>query len=91
MKGVTIIIIIIIPILPMINMRQRSSDFSRSHSHLSDRVRFLFLFFLKLFLAVLGLHCYTWALSSCGEQGLLFVAGRKLLVVVASLVAEHGL
>ena len=29
-----------------------------------------------------GLHCCTWALSSCREQGLL---------AVASLVAEHGL
>ena len=29
--------------------------------------------------------------SSCGEQGLLFVAVRGLLTVVASLVAEHGL
>ena len=29
--------------------------------------------------------------SSCGEQGLLFVAVRGLLIVVASLVAEHGL
>ena len=29
--------------------------------------------------------------SSCGERGLLFVAVRRLLIVVASLVAEHGL
>ena len=28
--------------------------------------------------------------SSCGEQGLLFIAVRRLLIVVASLVAEHG-
>ena len=32
-----------------------------------------------------------WAFSSCGEQGLLFVAVCGLLTVVASLVAEHGL
>ena len=31
------------------------------------------------------------AFSSCGEQGLLFVAVHRLLIVVASLVAEHGL
>ena len=31
------------------------------------------------------------AFSSCGEQGLFFVAVRGLLIVVASLVAEHGL
>ena len=49
-----------------------------------------FLFFLKLiyfwlrwiFLAVQG---------SCGERGLLFVAVRRLLIAMASLVAEHGL
>ena len=43
------------------------------------------------FLAVLGLHCCTQAFSSCGEQGLLFVAVHRLLIAVASLVAEHGL
>ena len=31
------------------------------------------------------------AVSSCGEQGLLFTAVRGLLIAVASLVAEHGL
>ena len=29
--------------------------------------------------------------SSCGEQGLLFVVVHRLLIAVASLVAEHGL
>ena len=47
--------------------------------------------FIYLFLAVLGLLCCAWSFSSCGEQGLLFVAVRGLLIVVASLVAEHGL
>ena len=47
--------------------------------------------FIYLFLAVLGLHCCVRAFSSCGEQGLLFMAVRRLLIVVASLVAEHGL
>ena len=47
--------------------------------------------FIYLFLAALGLRCCTQAFSSCGEQGLLFVAGRGLLIEVASLVAEHGL
>ena len=51
----------------------------------------LIFFLIYLFLAVLGLHCYVWAFSSCGEQGLLFVAMRGLLIAVASLVAEHGL
>ena len=53
---------------------------------------FLNLFnYLFLFLAVLGLHCCVWAFSSCGEQGLLFVAVCGLLLVVACLVAERGL
>ena len=30
-----------------------------------------FLPFIYLFLAVLGLHCYMWAFSGCGKQGLL--------------------
>ena len=47
--------------------------------------------FIYLFLAMLGLRCCMQAFSSCGEQGLLFVAVRGLLIVVASLVAEHGL
>ena len=42
-------------------------------------------------MAALGLRCCTRAISSCGEQGLLFIAVRGLLIVVASLVAEHGL
>ena len=47
--------------------------------------------FIYLFLAALGLHCCAWAFSRCGEQGLLFVAVRGLLIAVASLVVEHGL
>ena len=42
------------------------------------------------FLAALGLHCCMQAFSSCGEQGLLFVVVRRLLIAVASLAAEHG-
>ena len=42
-------------------------------------------------MAALGLHCCTRAFSSCGEQGLLFVVVRGLLIMVASLVAEHRL
>ena len=43
------------------------------------------------FLATLGLRCCVRAFSSCGERGLLFVVVRRLLIVVASPVAEHGL
>ena len=48
-------------------------------------------FFFNLFLAALGLCCCTRAFSSCGEQGLLFIAVHRLLTAVASLVAEHKL
>ena len=51
----------------------------------------LFIYLIYLFLATLGLRCCTQAFSSCGERGLLLVAVRGLLIVVASLVAEHGL
>ena len=50
--------------------------------------KFIYLF---LFLAALGLRCCARAFSNCGEQGLLFVVLRRLLVSVASLVEEHGL
>ena len=44
-----------------------------------------------VFLAVLGLRCCAQAFSSCSERGLLFVAVHGLLIVLASLVVEHGL
>ena len=46
--------------------------------------------FIYLFLAALGLHCCALAFSSCGERGLLFVVVCRLLIAVASLVAEQG-
>ena len=46
---------------------------------------YFYLLLRWVFVAVRGLF------SSCGERGLLFVAVRGLLIVVASLVAEHGL
>ena len=49
------------------------------------------LFIYILFLAALGLRCCTRALSSCGEQGLLFIVVHGILIAVASLVAENGL
>ena len=54
----------------------------------NDRFKQSFFFF---FLALLGLRCWARAFSSCGEQGLLLVAVHGLLIVVASLVAEHRL
>ena len=57
------------------------------------RVYYLFLInvFIYLFLAVLGLRCCGRAFSSRGERGLLFVVVPRLLIAVASLVAEYGL
>ena len=52
---------------------------------------YLFIYFIYLFLALLGLRCCVQAFSSCSEPRLLFVAVRGLLIVLASLVAEHGL
>ena len=47
---------------------------------------FLFILFIYfLFLATLCLRSCMRAFSSCGEQGLLFVAVRRLLIAVASL------
>ena len=60
-------------------------------------IGFLFLFFKKnisfyfLLLAELGLRCSMWAFSSCGKWAYPLVAVCGLLLVVASLVAEHGL
>ena len=51
----------------------------------------LFIYFIYLFLAELGLCCCTRAFSSCSERGLLFIVVRGLLTAMASLVAEHGL
>ena len=50
-----------------------------------------FIYFIYLFLAVLGPRCCARALSSRGEQGLLFIAVRGPLIAAASPVAEHGL
>ena len=71
---------------------------STSSSSLRCKVRlciffYLFIFnnFIYLFLAALGLHCCVQTFCSGGEWGLLFIAMCRLLIVVASLVAEHGL
>ena len=50
-----------------------------------------FYLFIYLFLAALGLRCCVQTFSSCREQGLPFIVVNGLLIVVASLVAEHGL
>ena len=45
--------------------------------------------FIYLFLVVLGIHCYLQTFSSCGKWGLLFIVKLRLLIVMASLIAEH--
>ena len=52
---------------------------------------FIILYFIYLFLAVLGLHFCARAFSSCGRQGPLFIAVHGPLTIAASLVAEHRL
>ena len=42
-------------------------------------------------MAVLGLRFCARAFSSCGKQGPLFIAVRRPLTIVASLVAERRL
>ena len=46
--------------------------------------------FTLFLLAVLGLHCYSRAVSSCPEQGSLLLVALGLLVALATLV-EHRL
>ena len=43
------------------------------------------------FLSAVGLCCCTWAFYSSHEQGLLFFGVKGLLIVMAFLVAVHGL
>ena len=47
--------------------------------------------YIYIFMVVLGLHCCVQVFSSCGEQGLVFVAVCGILSVVVSLVSEHRL
>ena len=62
-----------------------------------DQLFFYIVFFnsifklINLFLVALGLRCCARAFSSCIKWGLLIVVVHRLLTVVASLVAEHGL
>ena len=53
-----------------------------------ESVPVLWMYLNKYFYFCLGLRCFAWAFSSCGQQGYSAVCG--LLVVVASLV-EHKL
>ena len=59
-------------------------------SCLSFSFFFNFLKFIYLLVAF-GFGCCVWAFSSCCERGLFFLVVRGFLIVVASLVVEHGL
>ena len=65
----------------------------RSSKSLEIYPKFIFLILIYLFLSVLGLRCRVRAFATlhCGKWGLLSVAVRGLLIVVASLAAEHRL
>ena len=61
-----------------------------------EKVIPLFFFFKFIYLFTYFWLCWVFVAahrlySSCGERGLLFIAVRRLLTAVASLVAEHGL
>jgi len=55
-------------------------------SYLFNKVFFFQL--IILFLAVLSLHCFAQAFSSCSEQGLLLAAAGSLDIAVAPLVTK---
>ena len=81
-----------------VNLRSWSSNYpytrtcTKVYTQLfTSALFFLFVCFIYLFLAVLGLRCCVRALSSCSQRGLLFLAVHMLLIAVASLVAEHRL
>ena len=70
----------------MLNCKSGSVTWSWTLPGIPSITFFFFFFWLRL-----GLRCCSRAFSGCGEQGLLFVAVRGLLIVVASLVLEHEL
>ena len=52
---------------------------------------FFLIYFIYLFMAVLGPRFCVRAFSSCGKRGPLFIAARGPLTTAASLVADHRL
>ena len=79
------LLIMLLPKLPSMDLQNVFHCHGITHNIVS------FFFFLNLLLAALGLGCCARAFSSCGEQVLLCVVVHGLLIVVASLVAEHRL
>ena len=52
---------------------------------------FLLFLFIRVFLAMLGLHCYMSFSLVAASRGYSLAVVCRLLTAVASLVAEHGL
>ena len=80
------------------NMRSSGIGDKKCLAHIFFIFLFLFYFilfyiylFIYLFMAVLGLRFCVRAFSSCGNCGPLFIAVRGLVIIAASLVAEHRL
>ena len=58
----------------------------------SNTDKFFFFFLIYFIFGCVGSFVAAHGLfSSCGEQGLLFLAVHGILIAVASLVAEQGL
>ena len=74
-----------------ISTEEKSLNIIYTHCYFKMMKFNLNIIFIYLFLVALGLCCCARASSSCSERGLLFVEVCGLLIVVASLVAEHGL
>ena len=53
-------------------------------------IQLFFFFFNFFFLAVLGLHCCSWAFSSSVNGGYYLVEVRRLLIGMASLLSMGG-
>ena len=70
--------------------KENTGDLSQSSVTPPAQLGKFYLFNLFI-LVILGLHCCTRAFSSCSEWGLLFIMVSRLLIAMASLVAEHGL
>ena len=67
------------------------SDLVKEKKELSERKSILTLGLFLFYFWLCWIFFAAWAFSSFGDQGLLFVALHGLLIVVVSLVAEHGL
>ena len=77
--------------ISIFNIKGFDFFWQRRNSSKLQSFQFFLIDLFILFLAALGLRCCTWAFSSCGEQGLLFIVVCGLLIAVASLAVEHRL